>query len=62
MPAANDYRDSPTYWFALLEMARERGRFLEAQRALEQLRRLGVLVPFFRPGTDPDRRGGPHAA
>jgi len=55
---------SPTYWFALLEIARERGEFLRAQHALDELRRLGVIVRF-RPRRKPHRprRGGTdHAA
>jgi hypothetical protein len=38
--------DTPTYWFFTMEMAKRQGRFLEAQHALEQLRRLGVDIRF----------------
>jgi hypothetical protein len=63
MAATEKHRDSPTYWFAILEMARERGRFQEAQHALDELRRLGVHVRFGRPRNPRPRSGGPiHAA
>jgi hypothetical protein len=59
---ATDYRDSPTYWFAILEIARACGNFLDAQQALDELRRLGVFVQFGRPNPSRPKKGGPHAA
>jgi hypothetical protein len=38
--------DIPTYWFALLEQARERGNYEAAARAQRELGRLGVRVKF----------------
>jgi hypothetical protein len=49
-----DYRNEPTYWFAVLEIAREQGDFDVAAEAMRQLRRLGVCVNYDRPQT---RRG-----
>jgi hypothetical protein len=46
-----DHRDEPTYWFAVLEIARERGDFERAAEAKRQLRRLGVYVSYERPET-----------
>jgi hypothetical protein len=43
-----DHRDAPTYWFAVLEIARERGDFEWAAEAQRQLERLGVIVRFDR--------------
>lgn len=40
------YFDSPTYWFAMLEIARERQRPGEVAEANRQLRRLGVVVEW----------------
>ena len=44
-----DYRAEPTYWFAVLEIARERGDFEKAAHAKSQLGRLGVNVIYQRP-------------
>ena len=49
--------ESPTTWFATLEMARERGDYQLAERAQAKLRTLGVTVRFNRPG---NRRGARH--
>ncbi len=38
--------DQPTYWFAVLDMARERGDSDRVQEALRNLKRLGVKVTF----------------
>jgi hypothetical protein len=46
-----DHQDEPTYWFAVLEIARERGDFERAAEAKRQLRRLGVCVSYERPQT-----------
>jgi hypothetical protein len=43
-----DYRDQPTYWFALLEIARDVGDFEQAAEAQRQLKRLGVRVHYER--------------
>lgn len=50
-----DYRDEPTYWFAVLEIARERGDFEGAAGAKHELQRLGIHVAYDRPQT---RKGG----
>lgn len=44
--APRDHRDQPTYWFAILDIARERSDFARAAEAQRQLRRLGVEVSF----------------
>jgi len=43
----DEAENSPTAWFALLERARQTGRPDLEQRAMEELRRLGVEVRFF---------------
>jgi hypothetical protein len=48
---ARNHRDEPTYWFAILEIARERGDFERAADAKRQLKRLGVSVSYERPET-----------
>ena len=45
-----EIRDSPPYWFLVLELAREAGDFKRAIEAKENLERLGVSVRYFRPG------------
>jgi hypothetical protein len=49
-PNPRDHREEPTYWFALLEIARERGDFEQAAEAKRQLQRLGVRVRYQKPG------------
>ncbi len=44
-----DHRNEPTYWFAVLEIAREKGDFDGAADAREQLKRLGVCVNYEPP-------------
>jgi hypothetical protein len=44
-----NYQDEPTYWFAILEIAREKGQFEQAAEAQRQLERLGVKVSYQRP-------------
>jgi hypothetical protein len=44
--APPDCRDTPTYWFAILEMARKRGDAETATQAERELARLGVDVTF----------------
>lgn len=44
-----DHRDQPVYWFAVLEIARERGDFDRAAEAKRQLQRLGVCVSYQQP-------------
>jgi hypothetical protein len=46
-----DHRDEPTYWFAVLEIAREQCDFERAADAKRQLRRLGVCVSYEKPQT-----------
>jgi hypothetical protein len=60
-PDSDAVKDSPVYWFAVMEGAKERYDFALAQEALGQLRRLGVVVRFERP-RPPRRRGGPESA
>jgi hypothetical protein len=45
-PAPADHREHPTYWFGVLEIARERGDFARAAEAQRELRRLGVIVRY----------------
>jgi hypothetical protein len=47
--ARPDHREQPTYWFALLEIARERGDHAAAAEAQRELERLGVRVRYARP-------------
>jgi hypothetical protein len=44
-----EIRDSPTYWFVVLEAARQRGAFEQAAEAKRELERLGVRVVFSKP-------------
>jgi hypothetical protein len=46
--STRDHRQEPTYWFAVLEIARERGDFQQAAAAKLELRRLGVSVSYQR--------------
>lgn len=46
---ACDHRQEPTYWFAILEIAREQFDFEQAVEAQRQLRRLGVRITYERP-------------
>jgi len=52
--------DIPTYWFAILDQARDRGDFQAAARAERELQRLGVRVTFAVPsrGKARSRRKG----
>jgi hypothetical protein len=52
-----NHRDQPTYWFAVLEIARERSDFAQAAEAQRQLNRLGVRVHYQRPGPVAARGG-----
>ena len=45
-PPKTDHRDQATYWFAILEIARERGNATQVREARQQLRRLGVSVKY----------------
>ena len=47
--ATGDHREQPTYWFAILEIAREKGDFEQAAEAQRQLKRLGVHVRYKPP-------------
>jgi hypothetical protein len=49
MPDTFDYRDAPTYWFAVLEIAREKGDYDRAAEAQRELARLGVQVRYQKP-------------
>lgn len=44
--ASGNYRDQPTYWFAILDIARERDDYDRAAEANRELKRLGVDVSF----------------
>lgn len=50
-PQDRDHQNEPTYWFVILEIARERGDFEGAAEAKQQLHRLGVCVSYERPQT-----------
>ena len=50
--APPDCRDTPTYWFAILEMARKRGDAETATQAERELARLPVLARGFVPVGD----------
>lgn len=41
--------DSPSYWFCVLEIARERNDYERAALAVRELRRLGVTIRFATP-------------
>ena len=43
-----EVRDSPVYWFTVLEIARERDDYALAAEAERELRRLGVRVTRIR--------------
>ena len=43
------HQNAPVYWFALMEIARERGNFEQAAEAKRELQRLGVRVSYERP-------------
>jgi len=45
---SRSYQAQPTYWFAVLEIARERGDFAEAAEAKQRLSELGVRVNYQR--------------
>jgi hypothetical protein len=45
---SRNHQDEPTYWFAVLEIAREQCDFERAAEAKRQLRRLGVCVSYDR--------------
>ena len=49
------YRDSPTAWFAVLEVARREQDFERAAEAVRQLKRLGVIVRFTPPQVEAAR-------
>jgi hypothetical protein len=48
--------DQPTYWFAVLEIARERDDFEQAAEAKRNLERLGVHVSYERGKTSERQR------
>lgn len=48
--ASRDFvKDSPVYWFALMELAKNDRDFESALNAQRQLERLGVFITFRRP-------------
>jgi hypothetical protein len=47
--ATASVRDNPTFWFAVMESAKEKGDFEGAARAKRELERLGVLVTYQKP-------------
>jgi hypothetical protein len=53
-----DHRQEPTYWFAVMEIARERGDLDGAAEAKRQLQRLGVSVSYNRPQRAGSDRNG----
>ena len=48
---SRDHKNEPTYWFAVLEIARERCDFEQAAEANRQLKRLGVCIRYERSET-----------
>jgi hypothetical protein len=58
---AGDVRQSPIYWFFLLDRAIQDGDFEAAVRAQRELKCLGVEVRYRRPA-GPNRGGPGHAA
>jgi hypothetical protein len=54
-----EVQEIPTYWFALMEAAKDRGDFEQAAHAKRELERLGVRVSY-RPRR-PRKGGGDHA-
>lgn len=53
-------QQTPTYWFLVLETARETGDFQAAAEAQHRLRRLGVTVLYERPRRS-QRKAAAHA-
>jgi hypothetical protein len=41
-----EHRNSPVYWFVVLDDAREQRDYERAAEAIRELRRLGVVVRF----------------
>jgi hypothetical protein len=50
----NNFRDELVYWFARLDMARQRGQAEQIKEAKRELRRLGCFVFFERPEPEPE--------
>lgn len=48
-PAVPNHRNEPTYWFAVLEIARSANDFEQAAEAKRELHRLGVDVSYRAP-------------
>jgi hypothetical protein len=46
---SKSHRDEPTYWFAILEIARSRGDSERIEEATRQLRRLGICISYEQP-------------
>src|ERR1051325_4123196 len=57
-PLDRDHRDERTYWFALLEIAREQCNFEGAATAKRELERLGVRISYERPNSVREARHG----
>jgi hypothetical protein len=47
--ATQDPANSPVAWFVQLEIAREASDFQQAAHAIQELKRLGVIVKFSKP-------------
>jgi len=41
-----DFRESPVVWFTTMELEKNRGNFVRAAEAKQELERLGVFVRF----------------
>jgi hypothetical protein len=52
-------RNSPVYWFAVMEDARQLGQFARVEQARRELARLGVRVRYDLP--KPEGREAAHA-
>jgi hypothetical protein len=48
--------DCPVYWFTLMELGRVYGAFKQADRAMAELARLGILVRYQPPGATARRK------
>jgi hypothetical protein len=49
------FKDSPVYWFVLLDAALDRGQYEAATRARRELHRLGIRVTYGSPAVDHPR-------
>lgn len=50
----SSFRDEPSYWFVVLEIAQQRNEAEKAAEAKRELRRLGVCVCSYHPRAKED--------